>query len=116
MVIYLDDIIVYSKSNEDHLKYLKPLFQKSKKFGISLNPKKSNFSMQEGKLLGHVISREVIKIDPNRVATIQKMELPISKKDVQSFLQRVNFFRRFIPNFAEIMKYITMLRKDSDIK
>jgi hypothetical protein len=57
IVIYLDDITVYSTSDEEHLKHLRRDFQKCRKFGISLNPKKSNFGMEEGKLLGHIISK-----------------------------------------------------------
>ena len=70
MVIYLDDITVYSKNDKDHLEHLKRVFQKCRKFSISLNPKKSNFAMKEGKLLGHIISKEGIRIDPDRVASI----------------------------------------------
>jgi hypothetical protein len=117
VVINLDDITIYSKFDEDHLKHLKQVFWKCRKFGISLNPKKSNFAMQEGTLVGHVISKEGIKIDPSKVVAIQKIELPRSRKEVQYFLGMVIFLSRFIPNFAEIMKYITnMLRKDSDVK
>jgi hypothetical protein len=117
IVIYLDDITVFSNSDDEHLKHLKRVFQKCRRFGISLNPKKSNFGMQEGKLLGHIISKEGIKIDPNRVAAILKIDTPRSKKEVQSFLGRVNFLRRFIPNLEEIIKFITsMLRKGSEIK
>jgi hypothetical protein len=68
--MYLDDITVFSNSYDEHLKHWKQVFHKCKRFGISLNPKKSSFAMQEGKLLGHVISKEGIKIDPRRVATI----------------------------------------------
>ena len=56
VVIYLDDIIVYSKSDEQHLQHLKQVFLKCRKFGISLNPKKSNFELEEEKLLRHIIS------------------------------------------------------------
>ena len=80
VVIYLDDITVYSKNDQDHLEHLRRVFLKCRKFGISLNPKKSNFSMKEGKLLGHVISEEGIRIDPNRVAAIQKIGMPRNKK------------------------------------
>jgi hypothetical protein len=64
-VIYLDEIMVYSASNEQHLEHLKKVFQKCRKFNISLNPKKSHFGMEEGKFLGHIISKEGIKIDPS---------------------------------------------------
>jgi hypothetical protein len=56
VVIYLDDLAIFSKSNEDHLIHLKQNFQKCCRFGLSLNPKKSHFSMREGKLLGHIVS------------------------------------------------------------
>ncbi len=60
--------------------------------------------MKEGKLLGHIISKDGIKIDPNRVQAIQKVEFPINRKEVQSFLGRVNFLRVSIPSFVEIIK------------
>jgi hypothetical protein len=117
IVIYLDDITVYSASDEQHLEHLKKVFQKCRKFGISLNPKKSHFGVEEGKLLGHIISKEGIKIDPSRVEGILKIDTPRSKKEVQSFLGKVNFLRRFILNLAEIIKHITcMLRKGNEIK
>ena len=62
--IYLDDIIVYSNIDEDHLKHLRKVFEKCRRFGLSLNPKKTIFGLQEGKLLGHIISEKGIRIDP----------------------------------------------------
>ena len=70
--------------------------------------------MEEGKILGHIISERGIKIDPDRVAAIQQIGLPRNKKEIQSFLGKVNFLRRFITNFAEVVKYInSMLKKDN---
>ena len=70
VIIYVDDIIVFSKIDQDHLQHLIKVFLKCRKFNISLNPKKSNFAMEEGKLLGHIISKKGITIDPDRVAAI----------------------------------------------
>ena len=82
-----------------------------------MNPKKSFFALKEGKLLGHIVSAEGVKIDPKRVEAIQNLSLPRSKKDIQSFLGTINFIRRFISNFAELTKHITsMLKKDSEVK
>ena len=82
-----------------------------------MNPKKSNFTLEEGKLLGHIISKDGIKIDPERVSVILKVGEPRSKKEIQSFLGQVNFLRRFIPSFAEILMNITnMLKKGHEIK
>jgi hypothetical protein len=116
IVIYLDVLMVFSKTDEEHLMHLKQTFEKCHRFGLSLNPKKSHFAMQEGKLLGHVVSKEGIKIDPKRIEAIDTITIPRNIKEIQSFLGKINFLRRFIPNFAEIVKLITgMLKKDSGV-
>jgi hypothetical protein len=61
---------VYSASDEEHLNHIRRVFHKCRKFRISLNPKKSNFAMEEGKLLGHIILKEGIKVDPRKVEGI----------------------------------------------
>ena len=66
---------------------------KCRKFGLSLNPKKSLFALEEGKLLGHIVSKEGVNIDPARVEAIQTIPLPRSKKDIQRFLGKINFLR-----------------------
>ena len=92
------------------------VFLKCRIFGISVNPKKSQFYLEEGKLLGHIVSVAGVKIDPERVRAIQTLIVTRSKKDIQSFLGKINFVR-FIPNFAELVKHITsMLKKGSEIK
>jgi hypothetical protein len=61
VVIYLDDLTMFSKSDVEHLMYLKQTFEKCQKFGLSLNPKKSHFAMQEGKMVGHIVSKDGVK-------------------------------------------------------
>ena len=113
VVIYLDDITVFSQSDEEHLKHLKQTFLKCRKYQLSVNPKTSHFAVKEGKLLGHLVSVDGIRIDPERVKDILKISLPRSKKDVQSFIGKINFLRWFIQNFVETIKQITtMLNKD----
>ena len=70
VVIYLDDVIVFSGSDDEHLEHLQKYFQKCRKFGMSLNPKKYLFSLEEGKLLGHIVSKQGVEIDPTRVEAI----------------------------------------------
>jgi hypothetical protein len=82
-----------------------------------LNPKKSHFALRKGKLLGHIVLEEGMKIDPARVEAIQSLSLPRSKKDIQFLLGKINFVRRFVPNFSELVKHITCtLKKGSEIK
>ena len=82
VVIYLDDIMVFSKIDEKHLQHLERIFHKCLKFRVPLNPKKSHFTIEEGKLLGHIISRNSIRIDLARVDAIRQITLPRSKKEV----------------------------------
>jgi hypothetical protein len=108
---------VCSQSDKEHYDHLIKVFLKCRKFGLSLNPKKSLFAMKEGKLLGHIVSTEGVRTDSSRVEAIQTLSLPRSKKEVQYFLGKNNFLRRFVSNFVELVKHITtMLRKDSEIK
>ena len=117
VVVYLDDITVFSKFDKKHLEHLERIFLKCIKFGISLNPKKSHFAPEEGKLLEHIISKDGIRIDPGRMDAIRQISLPRNKKEVQSFIGKVNFLRRFIIDCAEKMRNITeMLRKGNEIK
>jgi hypothetical protein len=117
VVTYLYDLAFFSNSDAEHLVHLKQSFEKCRKFGLSLNPKKSHFSIQEGKLPGHIVSKYGIKVDPKRFEAIETINIPINKKEIQSFLGKIKFLRRFIPNFAEIVKLITsMMKKESEMK
>jgi hypothetical protein len=117
VVIYLDDITVFSRSDMEHYCHLRKVFLKCRKFGLSLNPKKFVYAMKEGNLLGHIVSAEGVRIDPNRVEAIQTLPLPRSRKKVQAFLGKINFLRRFISNFVELVKHITaMLRRGNEVK
>jgi len=112
--VYLDDLTVFLKSDEEHMHHLKTVFQKCRKYGLSLNLKKSLFAMEEGKLLGHIISKDSIRIDPARVQAIQQIDLPSNKKEIQSFNGKMNFLHLFMPNLAEHLKEMTnILKKDS---
>jgi hypothetical protein len=117
VVIYLDDITIFSKSDKENCQHLRKVSLKCRRFGLSLNPKKSLFSMKEGKLLGCIVSVEGVKIYPIRVEAIQSLSLPRSRKEVQSFLVKINFLRRFVSNFVELAKHIiAMLRKGNEVK
>eukprot|EP00253_Pinus_taeda_P028002 PITA_28002 len=117
LVIYLDDLTPFSKSDPEHLKHLKQIFTTCRKYGISLNPKKSLFGLEEGKLLGHIISKDGIRIDPDRIQAILQMPHPRNIKELQAFLGKINFLKRFIPNLAELSRLLNnMLKKDSKVK
>ena len=87
VVVYQDEINVFSRREEDHLKHLEKVLLKCRRFGISLNPTKNIFSLTSRTLLGHIISKYGIKVDPNRVNAIQKIDLRRNKKEIQCFLE-----------------------------
>ena len=117
VVIYLDDITVYSKKRSDHLKDLKQIFQRSLRYGISLNPKKYFFTLSEGKLLGFIVSKYGIHIEPDRIKEISKISMPHNKKSMQSFLGKINFVKRFVPDFSRIISPLqNMIKKNSIFK
>jgi hypothetical protein len=70
-----------------------------------------------GQVVGHIVSAEGVRIDPSRVEAIQTLSLPRSRKEVQAFLGKIDFLRKFVSNFVEIVKHITaMLRKGNEVK
>eukprot|EP00253_Pinus_taeda_P001603 PITA_01603 len=117
LVVYLDDLTPFSKSDQEHLKHLRQISMTCRKYGISLNPKKSLFGLEEGKLLGHIISKDGIRIDPERIQAILQIPYPRNIKELQAFLGKINFLRRFIPNLAELIRLLgNMLKKDAKVR
>ena len=70
-VVYLDDITIFSKRRGEHAFHLRKIFERYRKYGISLNPKKCVFAVTEGKLLGHIVSKKGISIDPEGIKSIE---------------------------------------------
>jgi hypothetical protein len=80
VVVYLDDVTVFSKNKKDHLSHLRVVLEQCRKFGISLNSKKLVFAVQEGKLLGCIVSKYGMIIDPEQTQAIANLSPPSSKK------------------------------------
>jgi hypothetical protein len=117
VVVYLDDVTMYSKNREDHIQHLTHIFERCRKYGISLNPKKTIFGVEEGKLLVHIISHERIHIDPKQIRAIAQLPLPHNKKAMQFFFGKINFVRKFTLDFAEAIKLVQkMIHKDDVFK
>ena len=92
---------------------MKQIFEHYRKYGISLNPKKCVFAVREGKLMGHVISKKWISIDSESIRAIEQIPLPHIKKGMQSFMGTINFVQRFVPDFAQIIKPLQQMVKQS---
>ena len=113
VVVYLNAVIIFSKKREKHAFHLKQIFERCRKYGISLNPRKCVFAVIEGKLLGQMVSKKGISIDPERIKAIEQIPLPHNKKGMQSFMGTINFMQRFVPDFAQIVKPLQQMVKQS---
>ncbi|CAI7842094.1 unnamed protein product [Closterium sp. NIES-54] len=113
VIVYLDDILIFSKTRAQHLRDLDAIFKRLQENQLITKSSKCEFFKQELEFLGHVISRDGIKIDPAKIKTIQEWKSPTNITELQSFLGFVNYVRRFIPNMAGITGPLTdLLHKD----
>ena len=108
---YLDDIIIYSRSEKEHLEHLEEIFIRLKAVGLKLKLEKCCFFKKHIKYLGHLISEEGIQPLPEKLESIVKMPAPKNPKEVKQFLGLVGYYRNFIPRFADISRVLTHLTK-----
>jgi len=95
-LIYVDDIIIFSKSVEEHLAHLEEVFKRLREANIKLNPKKCNFVKQKVECLGHVITPKGVEPDPSKLRVVQDFPSPRKLKELRSFLGLANYYRRFV--------------------
>ena len=112
---YLDDIIIYSSTPEEHLQHIKTVFEKLCHAKLSMKLSKCHFFAKEIQYLGHILGMEGIKPVPAKTEAIKAMHPPVNPKQVCAFLGLVGYHRKFIKNFAKIAKPLTMLTR-MDVK
>ena len=100
VVVYLDDVLLFTKTFEEHLELLDEVCSRIEKFGIRLNPEKCSFAQKEVKFLAHIISEGSIRPTENHVEAISKYKKPETKTAVLRFLGMVGYFRHLIPHFG----------------
>ena len=110
-LIYIDDIIIFSKSVDERLTHLEEVFRRLREANVKLNPKKCSFVKQQIEYLGHVVTPEGIFPDPGKVEVVMKFPTPASLKELKSFLGLANYYRQFIKGFSEIASPLNGLTK-----
>jgi hypothetical protein len=108
---YLDDVLIYSDSLEDHRKHVKLVLRALREAGLQAEIEKCEFHTTETRYLGLIIGTEGVKMDPKKIETIKNWPQPKTLKDIQAFLGFANFYRRFILGFSVIVKPLTALTK-----
>lgn len=110
-LVYLDDIIVFSTSLQEHMTNLEKVFQKLRDSNFKIQLDKSEFLKLETSYLGHVITKDGIKPNPDKIIAIQNYPIPTTPKEIKQFLGLVGYYRKFIPDFARITKPLTQCLK-----
>lgn len=108
---YLDDILVLSDTFEQHIEDISAVFERLRQFNLRARREKCVFGRNSVKYLGHIITPEGISTDSEKVTAIANMSTPTCTKHVISFVQTCSWYRRFIPNFADIARPLTKLMK-----
>jgi len=109
VLIYLDDILIYSKTEEEHYEHLRLVFQLLRKHQLYLKMSKCHFLKPEVTYLGHVISTEGIKPDPAKTSAVHGWPEPKTLKQLRSFLGFANYFRKFIQGYSKMVLPLTNL-------
>lgn len=111
--VYVDDTVVYSHEDQDHMELFKRVFDRLLQVKLKLNPNKCVFGIFSGKLLSFIVSQRGIEVDPDKMKVIQEMQPPKNQTEIRGFLGRLNYIGRFISQLTTKCDLLfKLLRKD----
>ena len=107
VVVYLDDMVVYSTTLEEHVEHLKSVFAKLREHKLYVKLEKSSFAQERIKFLGHIVERGSICMDQEKVQAIREWKTPTNVLELWSFLGLANYYRKFIEGYSKIALPLT---------
>lgn len=110
-LVYMDDVLIYSKSSADHAEHVSLVLQKLREHRLFANRSKCEFCKTEISFLGHVVFSQGLKVDPRKVSTVQNWPAPSDVSQVRAFLGLGNYFRRFIQGYSNLVRPLNDLLK-----
>ncbi|KII68714.1 Retrovirus-related Pol polyprotein [Thelohanellus kitauei] len=112
ILIYLDDIVIYSNTEEEHLNALNDIFKVIRGSGMKIKPQKCSIFKPEVKYLGYLVGRDGVKVDPEKSKVVRAWKKPANEKELLKFLGFCNYYRHFIKDYAELEKSLRKIRLD----
>ncbi|GJX76506.1 reverse transcriptase domain-containing protein [Tanacetum coccineum] len=109
VIVFIDDILIYSRSKEEHEVHLRLVLELLKKEKLYAKFSKCEFWLQEVHFLGHVVNQSGIYMDPRKIEAVKNSKAPTTPSEIRSFLGLAGYYRRFIANFSKIDKPLTLL-------
>ncbi|KAI3827956.1 hypothetical protein L1987_02045 [Smallanthus sonchifolius] len=109
MIVFIDDILIYSRSKQEHAGHLKLIMELLKGEKLYAKFLKCEFLIREVQFLGHVVNEKGIHVDPSKIEAIKSWEAPKTPTEVRQFLGLAGYYRRFIKNFSKIAQHLTTL-------
>ncbi|GKB34072.1 putative reverse transcriptase domain-containing protein, partial [Tanacetum coccineum] len=109
VIVFIDDILIYSKYKEEHKVYLKLVLELLKKENLFANFSKCEFWLQEVHFLGHVVNSDGIHVDPSEIEAVKNWKAPKTPSEIRSFLGLAGYYRHFITIFSKVSKPLTSL-------
>ena len=110
---YLDDVIIFSETWEEHLQHIRATLERLRKAGLTVKAKKSQFGADHCTYLGHIVGGGIIQPDTGKVEAVRDFPIPTTKKQLRTFLGLSGYYRRFIPQYSTIASPLTDLTKKS---
>ena len=102
VVVYLDDILVFSDTPEEHKEHAHKVLNALQEAKLLVEPERSRFHAQEVTFLGHIIRPGEVAMEPDKIKAIQEWPMPTSVKEIQAFIGKANYYRRFVKGFSKI--------------
>ncbi|XP_051953222.1 retrovirus-related Pol polyprotein from transposon opus [Xyrauchen texanus] len=109
VLVFIDDLIVFSKTLEEHESRLLQVLNRLKEYGLKLSPEKCRFFQTSVRYLGHIVSRDGVETDPAKVEALKTWPKPTNLKELRSFLGFAGYYRRFVREYSKIIKPLTDL-------
>ena len=101
---YVDDIIIFSSTPEEHLERLRLVFERFRAHNLKINPDKCDFFRMKVQFLGQIVSENGLGVDPSKIEAVQKFPVPRSQTEVESFLGLASYYRRFVQKYTEMAR------------